>query len=75
MCVIEVTTSRPHKESINKIMNLLSSRILITEIIFLIFGVALIIIIMFFYIYNITKFCNQIFLLKKTFNIFENHEQ
>ena len=72
--IIEVKTSRPHKESINRLMALLSSRTLITEIIFLLFGIAFIIIILFFYIYNINKFCNQIFLLKKTFNIFENHE-
>ena len=73
--IIEVTTSKPHKESINKMMNLLGFRLLITEIIFLVFGVALILIILFFYIYNINKFCNQIFLLKKTFNIFEMQEQ
>ena len=73
--IIEVTTSIPHKNSIYKIMDLLGKRILTTEIIFLIFGVALIIIILFFYIYNINKFCKQIFLLRKTFNIYEMHEQ
>ena len=73
--IIEVTTSIPHKNSIHKMMELLGNRILITEIIFLIFGVALILIILFFYIYNINKFCKQIFLLKKTFNIFEMQEQ
>jgi hypothetical protein len=73
--VIEVTTNTPHKESIRKIMYLLSFNIIITEIMFLVFGVALILLIIFFYIYNINKFCNQIFLLKKTFNIFEMQEQ
>ena len=73
--IIDITTSIPHKNSVHKIMELLGNRILITEIIFLIFGVALILIILFFYIYNINKFCKQIFLLKKTFNIFEMHEQ
>ena len=73
--IIEVTTSIPHKNSVHKMMELLGNRILITEIIFLIFGVALILIILFFYIYNINKFCKQIFLLKKTFNIFEMQEQ
>ena len=72
--IIEVSIGIPHKESINKLMNCLWNRILTTEIIFLVFGVAFIIIILFFYIYNINKFCNQIFLLKKTFNILENHE-
>ena len=73
--IIDITTSIPHKNSVKKIMVLLGNRILITEIVFLIFGVALIIIILFFYIYNINKFCKQIFLLKKTFNILEMHEQ
>ena len=73
--IIEVTTSIPHKNSIHNIMELLGRRILTTEIIFLIFGVALILIILFFYIYNINKFCKQVFLLRKTFNIFELHEQ
>ena len=73
--IIEVTTSKPHKDSIQKLMSLLNQRILITEISFIIFGVALIFIIMFYYIYNINNFCKQIFLLRKTFNIFEMHEQ
>jgi hypothetical protein len=73
--IIEVTTSKPHKDSIQKLMSLLNQRILITEISFIIFGIALIFIIMFFYIYNINNFCKQIFLLRKTFNIFEMHEQ
>ena len=73
--IIEVTTSKPHKDSITKLMSLLGERILITEIVFVIFGIALIVIILFFYIYNINKFCKQIFLLRKTFNIFEMHEQ
>ena len=73
--IIEVTTSKPHKDSVQKLMTLLSKRILITEISFIIFGIALIFIIMFYYIYNINNFCKQIFLLRKTFNIFEMHEQ
>ena len=73
--IIGLTTSEPHKDSINKLMALLWERILITEIIFLIFGIGLIIIVIFFYIYNINKFFSQIFLLKKTFNISENNDQ
>ena len=63
--IIEVSTSIPHKNSVNKIMALLGNRIIITEIIFLIFGVFLILIILFFYIFNINKFCKQIILLGK----------
>ena len=43
--LIELTTSRPHIYSIKKILGLLSSRILITGIIFLIIGTE------FFYIF------------------------
>jgi hypothetical protein len=73
--IIEVTTSIPHKDSVNKLMILLRNRILFTGIIFVIFEIGLILTILFFYIYNINKFCNQIALLKKTFNLFENHDQ
>ena len=73
--IIDVTTNIPHKKSIQKLMKILWSRILITEIVFIIFGVGLILVILFFYIYNINKFCNQILLLRQTFNIFEIHEQ
>jgi len=73
--LIEVTTSRPHITSIQKILKLLSSRILITGISFLIIGTSFIFIILFFYIYNINKFCKQLYLLRKVFNICEWHEQ
>jgi hypothetical protein len=73
--IIEVTTSKPHKDSITKLISLLGERLLITEIVFVIFGIGLIVIILFFYIYNINKYCKQIFLLRKIFNIFEMHEQ
>ena len=73
--LIEVTTSRPHINSIKKILGLLSSRILITGITFLIIGISFIFIILFFYIYNINKFCKQFYLLRKVFNICERHEQ
>jgi hypothetical protein len=73
--LIEVTTSRPHINSIKKILELLSSRILATGISFLIIGISFIFIILFFYIYNINKFCKQFYLLRKVFNICERHEQ
>ena len=73
--IIDVTTNIPHKKSIQKLMKILWSRILITEIVFIVFGVGLILVILCFFIYNINKFCNQILLLRQTFNIFEIHEQ
>jgi hypothetical protein len=73
--IIEIITNRPHVISIKKILGLLSSRILITGIIFLIIGTSFIFIILFFYIYNINTFCKQLYLLRKVFNICEWHEQ
>ena len=73
--LIEVTTSRPHINSIKKILELLSSRILATGISFLVIGISFIFIILFFYIYEINKFCKQFYLLIKVFNICERHEQ
>ena len=73
--IIEIITNRPHVISIKKILGLLSSRILITGIIFLIIGTSFIFIILFFYIYNINMFCKQLYLLRKVFNICEWHEQ
>jgi len=73
--LIEVTTSRPHINSIKKLLGLLASRILITGLSFLIIGTSFIFIILFFYIFNINKFCKQFYLLRKVFNICESHEQ
>ena len=73
--IIEVTSRIPHKESIKKLMDLLWNRILISEITFFSFEFFFVIIILSFYIFDINKYCNQLFLLKKTFNIFESHEQ
>ena len=72
--IIEIATSKPHIESIKKLHYLLSKRFLIMEIIFIIFGVFLAVIIIFFYFYNINELYKQIFLLKKTFNIYKSYE-
>ena len=73
--IIDLTIIIPHKKNIKTLMDLFWNRILITEIIFIVFGVGLILVILLFYIYNINKFCNQLLLLRKTFNICEIHEQ
>jgi phosphopantetheine adenylyltransferase len=72
--IIEVTTSKPMIGSIKKIYYLMNKRFLVMEIIFIFFGVVLIVIIIFFYFYNINELYKQIFLLKKTFNIYKSYE-
>jgi len=72
--IIEVTTGKPHVESVKKLHYIMSKRFLIMEIIFVIFGVVLVVIIILFYFYNINELYQQIFLLKKTFNIYKSYE-
>lgn len=72
--IIEVTISKPHIESIKKLNYIMSKRFLSMEIIFVIFGVALVLIIIFFFFHNINELYKQIFLLKKTFNIYKSYD-
>lgn len=72
--IIEVTSGKPHIEVIKKLHYIMSKRFLIMEIIFVIFGVFLVVIIILFYFYNINELYQQIFLLKKTFNIYKSYE-
>ena len=69
--IIEITISNPIKDSQNLLQNMIKYKFLLMGISFEIFGLALIFIIFFFYFYNINEFCKQIFLLKKTFNIYK----
>ena len=73
--VIEVINNQPHKKGIDNILNLLNRNIIITEIILVIMNLASFILSLFFYISNIKNYCNQFFLLKNIFKIFENQDQ
>ena len=69
--VLEITNSEPCKKSIKKLLIRLKNSIQITEIIFLLFDVLSIIFVFFLYIKGIDNLCNQIFILKNVFKIFE----
>ena len=67
--IIEITISNPIKDAQNLLKDMIKYKFLLMGISFEIFGLILILIIFFFYFNNINEFCNQIFLLKTTFNI------
>ena len=69
--ILEITNSEPCKNSIKKLLKGLKNYIQITEVIFLLFDVLSIIFVFFLYIKGIDNLCNQIFILKNVFKIFE----
>ena len=72
--VIEVINNQPHKNSIKNLLNLLNRNIIITWLIISIMYLVIVILALFLYISNIKNYCNQFFLLKNIFKIFENQD-
>jgi len=72
--LLELTNYSPHRNAVQNLLNLLLFSIRLTELIYLFFDIILINLVIFVYIKNIKNYCKQIFLLKKIFKIFENHE-
>ena len=64
----------PTNIGMNNFFNLLKLSIRLTELFFLFFDIILISLVLFVYINNIKRYCQQIFLLRKIFKIFEIHE-
>ena len=73
--VIEVINNQPHKKGIDNLLNLLNRNLFITLIILVGLNLSSFILSLFFYISNIKNYCNQFFLLKNIFKIFENQDQ
>jgi hypothetical protein len=73
--VLEVTNNIPHKNGVDNLLALLWRNILLTEGIYIALDFVLIILSIFFFILNIKNYCDQLFLLKKIFKIFEIQEQ
>jgi hypothetical protein len=69
--ILEITNSEPCKNSIKILLDRLKNSIKITEIVFLLFDLLSIIFVFFLYIKGIDNLCNQIFILKNVFKIFE----
>jgi hypothetical protein len=73
--VLEVTNNMPHKKGVDNLLALFWRNILLTEGIYIGLDFVLIILSIFFFILNIKNYCDQLFLLKKIFKIFEIQEQ
>ena len=72
--VIEIANTIPHKESINKLIKKMNNIIIISEIIFLLYDIVAILFVFILYIPGINRLCNQIYILRKIFKIFEMEE-
>jgi hypothetical protein len=72
--LLELAHEGPTNIGMNNLFNLLKLSVRLTEFFFLFFDIALISIILFVIINNIKRYCQQIFLLRKIFKIFEIHE-
>ena len=71
---LNLVFSKPHQNAIVQILKLLKNYIFMTEIIYIVLDIIFIIIILFYFISKIKKYCNQVSLLKNTFKIFETQE-
>ena len=72
--IIEITNKKPFENSISKLLNRLGSLILVSEVVFLCFDLVAILFVIFLYIRGINQLCNQIFGLRKIFQIYELQE-
>ena len=72
--VLILLNSHPHREGFKRLIKVLKSIILSSEIIFLSFDIIAILFVVFFYLPGINSLFSQIFILKKIFKIFEIQE-
>ena len=72
--ILEITNKKPFENSISKLLNRLGSLILVSEVVFLCFDLVAILFVIFLYIRGINQLCNQIFGLRKIFQIYELQE-
>ena len=67
--LINIIYYKRHKIAVKRIIKILENHIRITGTVFILYDFVLTIIIIFFFIRKIKKYCNQIMLLKNTFQI------
>ena len=65
----------PQRNAIDKLYKIFNLNITITAIIYIVIDFLIIVVVFFLYIFFVNSYCNQIFLLKKIFTIFEIQEQ
>ena len=67
--LINIIYSKRHLIAINRLLNLLRSNIQITSILFILYDIILTEVIIFLFIRKVKNYCNQITLLRNTFQI------
>ena len=67
--LINIIYSKRHQIAINRLLNILRSHIQITSILSIIYDIILTVVIIFLFIRRVNNYCNQITLLKNTFQI------
>ena len=72
--IVEIAYAIPYRDAIDRIDVKLKALIKISQILFFIYYIIAILFIVFLYIPGINNLCNQIYLLKKVFQIFELQE-
>ena len=73
--ILDILNNFPNNEAIRKLNSLLDRNIQITELIFIGLDFLIISTIFLIFISKIKNFCNQIYLLKKIFQIYESQDQ
>ena len=70
--IIEMVLTIPTENYIRLLNDMVNNKFLLMQVSFIAFEIYLILVIIFFYFNKINKFCKQIFLLRKIFNIFKS---
>ena len=73
--VMDIINVKFHKIEYDNLLELFEHYLTLSIVVVIILDIILIFIILFFYISRLKKFCEQIILLKKVFQICEIHEQ
>ena len=72
--VVRITNTIPLKESIYNLIKKMNNIIIISEIIYLLYDIIAILFVFLFYMPGINRLCNQIYILRTIFKIFEMEE-
>ena len=72
--ILEVTNTIPHQTSFEQLISKFKSIFILSHILYFLYDIIAILFVVFFYISGINSLCNQIFVLKKIFKIYEIHE-
>ena len=73
--VIHLANNLPQKNAIDREYYIVNFKMAVTAIIYVVIDFLIIVIVFVLYIFFVNSYCNQIFLLKKTFTIYEIQEQ